>query len=108
MRSAIRASIHQCCHESSVWEGATAPRRVEATVFGASSTFTPSRRDESDRDICQSTRVGAQHGPQRSTRTPMASALLERDVANLCHWARRHGVARDRGAVCAEVMAAIL
>lgn len=38
---------------------------------------------------------------------PDGLRLLERDVANLCQWARRHRVACDPGEVCAEVMAAI-
>ena len=38
---------------------------------------------------------------------PDGLRLLERDVANLCQWARRQGVACDPGEVCADVMAAI-
>ncbi len=38
---------------------------------------------------------------------PDGLRLLERDVANLCQWARRHGVVCDPGEVCAEVIGAI-
>ena len=38
---------------------------------------------------------------------PDGLRLLERDVANLCHWARRHGVVCEPGVVCADVMSAI-
>ena len=38
---------------------------------------------------------------------PDGLRLLERDVANLCQWARRQGVECDPGEVCADVMAAI-
>jgi len=33
--------------------------------------------------------------------------LLERDVANLCQWGRRNGVACDPGQLCTEVMAEV-
>ncbi|MGI8807954.1 MAG: RIO1 family regulatory kinase/ATPase [Acidimicrobiales bacterium] len=38
---------------------------------------------------------------------PDGLRLLERDIANLCQWGRRHGVACDPGELCAEVMAVI-
>ena len=38
---------------------------------------------------------------------PDGLRLLERDVANVCQWARRQAVRCDPGEVCAEVMAAV-
>ncbi|MCA1671273.1 MAG: hypothetical protein LC799_03385 [Actinobacteria bacterium] len=38
---------------------------------------------------------------------PDGLRLLERDVANLCQWARRQGVVCDPGELCAEVMAEV-
>lgn len=38
---------------------------------------------------------------------PDGMRLLERDVANLCRWGRRHGVDCDPGELCAEVMAVV-
>ena len=38
---------------------------------------------------------------------PEGLRLLERDIANLCQWARRRGVVCDTGEVCAEVMAVL-
>ena len=39
---------------------------------------------------------------------PDGLRLLERDIANLCEWARRQGVTCDPGELCAEVMAELL
>ena len=38
---------------------------------------------------------------------PDGLRLLERDVANVCQWGRRHGIACDAGALFAEVMAVV-
>lgn len=38
---------------------------------------------------------------------PEGLRLLERDIANLCQWARRHRVVCDVGELCAEVMAVV-
>lgn len=38
---------------------------------------------------------------------PDGFLLLERDISNLCQWARRQGVACDPGEVCAQVMAEV-